>query len=176
MNRVLSILIVIMALCAAGCMQATPPAKNLSPAVTPVLSPEEPLTSNETLVAFVDEAVAYARVHGREAALREFNNPGGSFVRGELYIYAYDFNSTTLAHPFEKEKIGISRRNETDAFGNPNAQGFLDAVNGSGFLRFYYENPAHNGTLESKLGYVKKVDNDWWLGSGIYTGPAAPAG
>src|SRR5512145_1234786 len=113
--RVLSIFLVPLLLCMAGCLQA-PPAEPV-PRATPVPLPQESPISNETLVAFVDEAVAYARAHGREAALREFNNPDGPFVRGELYIYAYDFNSTTLAHPFEKEKIGVSRRNETDAFG-----------------------------------------------------------
>ncbi len=41
-------------------------------------------TTNETLVAFVHEAVAYAQAHGKDAALAEFSNPRGSFVRGEL--------------------------------------------------------------------------------------------
>lgn len=132
-------------------------------------------TTNETLVAFVHEAVAYAQTHGKDAALAEFSNPDGKFVRGELYIFAYDFTSTTLAHPFSPEKIGISRINETDAFGNRYAQGFIDAVNdGDGFVWFYYKNPAHNDSIEKKLGYVTKVDDNWWLGSGVYYGPAEP--
>jgi len=48
--------------------------------------------------------------------------------------------------------------------------------NGSGFYRFTYINPAHNRTLESKMGYGVKVDDDWWLGSGVYTGPVQQAG
>ncbi|WP_319579175.1 cache domain-containing protein [uncultured Methanospirillum sp.] len=134
---------------------------------------QEEYTSNETLVTFVENAVTYAKTHGREAALAEFSNPNGSFVKGELYIYAYDFNCTTLAHPFNPEKIGKNRLGESDAYGNPYTQQFLDAArNGSGSVRFYYLNPAHNRTIESKLGYVQRVDEDWWLGSGIYTGPA----
>ena len=35
-----------------------------------------------------------------------------------------------------------------------------------------YINPAHNNTVEKKLGYVEKAGDDWWLGSGIYEGPA----
>jgi len=130
--------------------------------------------SNETLVAFVESAVEYARVNGKEKALAEFSDPNGSFVRGELYIYAYDFNNVALAHPFDPDKIGVSRMDELDAFGNPYTRQFIDAAtNGSGYVRFYYVNPAHNRTVESKLGYVMKVDEDWWLGSGVYTGPAA---
>jgi hypothetical protein len=40
-----------------------------------------------------------------------------------------------------------------------------------GLYRFYSVNPLHNRTRESKLGHGIKVDEDWWLGSGIYTGP-----
>lgn len=131
-------------------------------------------TSNETLVAFVDSAVAYAKTNGKEKALAEFSNPNGSFVKGELYIYAYDFDGMTLAHPFNPEKIGVNRMNETDA----NVGIFLNDTrnmaqqNGKGFVRISYINPAHNNTLEEKLAYVEKVDDDWYLGSGIYTGPA----
>jgi len=35
--------------------------------------------------------------------------------------------------------------------------------------------PAHNYSIESKLSYVEKVDDTWFLGSGIYTGPAVTA-
>jgi len=94
-------------------------------------------------------------------------------VNGELYIYAYDFNCIILAHPFSPEKIGKNRLGESDAYGNPYTQQFIDAArNGSGFVRFYYLNPAHNRTIESKLGYVPRVDENWWLRSGIYTGSA----
>jgi len=154
----------------AGCTQNEPGI----PASTPG-SPEPNYTSNETLVAFVESAVAYAHANGKEKALAEFSDPNGSFVRGELYIYAYDFNNVALAHPFDPDKIGVNRMDELDAFGNPYTRQFIDAANnGSGYVRFYYVNPAHNRTVESKLGYVMRVDEDWWLGSGIYTGPADP--
>jgi len=156
----------------AGCTQA-------GPANTPALvpGPESTVITNETLVAFVDEAARYAQAHGKENALAEFSNPNGSFVRGELYIYAYDFEDIVLAHPFSPELIGTNRTNERDAYGNLYSYKFINAAkSGSGFVRFPYSNPARNGTIEEKLGYVKKVDDTWWLGSGIYTGPArAPA-
>jgi cytochrome c len=158
----------------AGCTQG-PPGVNASVAATPDTPGQENYTSNETLVAFVDSAVAYVKSHGREKALAEFNNPNGSFIRGELYIYAYDFNGTTLAHPVNPEKVGKNRLSEgaTGVF----VREMSDVVrNGSGFYRFSYVNPAHNRTLESKLGYGVKVDEDWWLGSGVYTGPVNATG
>jgi len=160
-----------------GCTQAGPGAAAVTPQATPSVVPETTaagsLTSNGTLVAFVKEAVAYAKTNGKEAALAEFDKTNGSFVRGELYLYAYDFNGTTIAHPFNPEKIGVNRLNETDAHGNYFIKDLRDAaMNGSGFVGFYYINPAHNRTVEKKLGYVEKVDNDWFVGSGIYQGSA----
>jgi polar amino acid transport system substrate-binding protein len=132
-------------------------------------------TTNETMVAFVDEAVAYAKTYGKDAALAEFSNRNGSFVRGELYIYAYDFNGTTLAHPYSPEKIGVNRVDEPDAYGHPYFQNVMDvARNGSGYAWFYYVNPLHNNSVEKKLGYVARAGDDWWLGSGVYYGPAEP--
>jgi polar amino acid transport system substrate-binding protein len=169
----ISLLIVLaLLLIAAGCTQSSSPALPTTTATAVALN----VTTNETLVAFVKEAVAFARTNGKVAALAEFSNPKGTFVRGELYIYAYDFNSTTLAHPFSPEKIGVNRKFERDALGNFYAQGFIDAVNdGSGYLWFYYINPVHNNAIEKKLGYVAKVDDNWWLGSGIYYGPIDPS-
>ena len=171
-------LVILMAgifLAVGGCTQNQPVSTPSAPIATGTLQ-QGNYISNETLVAFVDSALAYEKTYGRERALAEFSNPKGRFIQGELYIYAYDFNGTTLAHPVNPEKIGVNRLNETEGnvglvVGNMSAM----ARNGSGFYRFYYINPAHNRTLESKLGYAEKVDDTWWLGSGVYEGPVDPA-
>ncbi|MDK2916061.1 MAG: hypothetical protein PWR25_618 [Euryarchaeota archaeon] len=165
------LLVLGLSLISAGCMQSDSSTGVPTPESTTV--PQEQYTSNETLVAFVESAVAYVRENGKEKALAEFSDPNGSFIQGELYIYAYDFNGTTLAHPINPEKIGVNRINETEG----NVGAFLRQVNeeirnGESFHRIAYINPAHNGTVESKLAYTVQMDDDWWLGSGIYTGPA----
>jgi len=176
-KSVLCVIVLGVLLVSAGCVG--------SPQVpaTVVPTPAEPVPGNTTapatmttprgeLVAFVDRAVAYAHTNGKERALFEFSDPNGSFVQGELYIYAYDFSGLTIAHPFNPEKIGQSRIAEKDALGSLFIKNLRDAaLNGSGFVSFAYINPAHNRTVEEKLGYVKKVDDSWWLGSGIYAGP-----
>jgi signal transduction histidine kinase len=170
-SRVISILLILsFLLMASGCTQpaTTPaPANTIAPA---------PVSTNETMVAFVKEAVAYARTHGKEAALAEYDKKNGSFFRGDLYIYAYNFNGTTIAHPVNPEKIGVNRLDEKDALGNYFIRELRDkAFNGSGFVEYYYINPVHNNTVEKKLGYVERAGDDWWLGSGIYFGPFVPA-
>jgi len=169
----LSFLVVLalgLVLLTAGCTQNPSGVTTTPPAAAETLRPLT-YTSNETLVAFVDSAVAYAKTNGRKKALAEFNNPNGSFIQGELYIYAYAFNGTTLAHPVNPEDIGKVRAGANGVFVRE-----MGAVvrNGSGYYRFVYINPRHNNTLESKLGYGVQVEDDWWLGSGAYEGPLNP--
>ncbi|MFA4823562.1 MAG: cache domain-containing protein [Methanoregula sp.] len=181
---VISGILIIIFLFFAGCTQGQVPAlvqtpapstgetavKPVSPAAT---SSIPPVTSKEEMVAFVKEAVTYAKQNGKQKALTEFSDPHGSFFRGVLYIYAYDINGTTIAHPVNPEKIGINRLNEKDAEGNLFIRDLRQAaINGTGFATYYYINPTHNNAVEKKLGYAMSVDPTWWLGSGIYQGPA----
>lgn len=127
-------------------------------------------SSNKTeLVSFVESAVAYAQKNGKDKALTEFSNKTGSFVRRDLYIYAYDFNGTNIAHPFKPDWIGKNKLNLTDSNGVPFIKNLIDvAKDGKGFTYFIFPNPAHGNKDEFKIAYVMKVDDNWWLGSGIY--------
>jgi hypothetical protein len=157
------LLILAILLIASGCTQ---PASTTVPATPP------PVATKENMESFVESAVEYAHTHSKEDALAEFSDKNGSFSQGTLYIYAYDFNGTTIAHPVNPEKIGVNRLDEPDALGNHFIRELRDvALNGSGFVEYYYINPVHNNTVERKLGYVEKVDDTWWLGSGIYFSP-----
>jgi polar amino acid transport system substrate-binding protein len=121
------------------------------------------------LKSYVGEAVAYARKHGRTAALAEFNDKNGTFVRGNRYIYAYDYQGTTLALPFQPPLIGTSLAGLRDAFGvATNRIQTLLAQQGGGFVFLHYHNPAHAMNLEPKLCYASPVDDTWWLGAGVY--------
>lgn len=121
------------------------------------------------LVSFVESAVAYAQENGKDMALKEFSDKTGSFVNGELYIYAYDFNGTNIAHPFKSDWIGRDKMNESDSNGVHYIRNLINvAKKGNGFTYFIFPNPSHDNRDELKLGYVMKVDDNWWLGSGLY--------
>ncbi|MDD1715364.1 MAG: cache domain-containing protein [Methanolinea sp.] len=171
-------LVTALLLVAAGCTAPSPPVSQVT-VQTP--TPASALTGKDTatraeMVAFVKEAVQYARTEGRERALAEFDTRDGSFFRGVLYIYAYDLSGTTIAHPVNPEKIGVNRLSETDARGNLFIRDLRDTVvaEGKGFVRYYYINPVHGNAVEAKLGYVETVDGEWWLGSGIYDDDSIP--
>ena len=119
------------------------------------------------VVAFVDEAATYVNNNGLEKALEEFNNPAGSFVRGDLYIFAYDFNGTCIAHPFNPELVGqtgLLDINGVDVVGRELAL----AKRGSGTMYIVFPNPAHDGNEELKQLYIENVNDSLYLGSGLY--------
>ncbi len=126
-------------------------------------------TNKTQLVSFVESAVAYVQKNGKDEALKEFSNKTGSFVHGDLYIYAYDFNGTCLAHPFKSDWIGKTKLDITDSNGVPMLKNMISvAKEGKGFGYFIFPNPAHGNKDEFKIAYVMKVDDSWFLGSGIY--------
>jgi polar amino acid transport system substrate-binding protein len=123
----------------------------------------------ENLTAFVNESVAYAREHGRTASLAEFNDPNGSFVRGDLYVFALEYDGTNLAHPYRPELVGTDRSGARDSLGvNYTRVQSLLAGQGGGFVFYRYPNPARNMTPESKMSYVAPVDDEWYVGAGVY--------
>jgi polar amino acid transport system substrate-binding protein len=123
--------------------------------------------------AFVKRAVAYAREVGREQALETFTQKGGEFHQGELYIYAYDFSGTVIGHGGDANLVGKNLIAMTDPKGVHVIQELCSlAEKGSGWLYYTWPNPTHGNRHEAKLGYVERVDSDWFLGSGAY-GPAA---
>lgn len=128
----------------------------------------EARATREQVVSFVEEAVAYAKKNGKEKALAEFSDPEGDFKRGELYIYAYDFDGNNVAHGGNKAFVGQNLIDMKDPNGVMVIQELIKrAKDGSGWLEYMWENPA-TGQLEPKVGYVMKVDDTWWLGSGTY--------
>ena len=89
----------------------------------------------------------------------ESNNQSGQFGYGELYIFAYNTNGTTLALPFQPELIGTDLSGLQDPYGvNYTRVEIFLAKQGGGFLFYHYYNPARNMTLEPKMSYVQKLD------------------
>jgi polar amino acid transport system substrate-binding protein len=137
-----------------------------------ILNPE----AKEELVAFAIEAKDFVLAEGKDKALQVFNDPNGKFVRGELYIIAYDFNGTRLANINKKSgTTGENVLNATDPNGVSIVRNMLDlAKKGGGFTYYIWPNPAHSNAEELKLTYVLKVDEGLWLGAGMYLPGVAP--
>jgi cytochrome c len=104
------------------------------------------------VMAFVDEAAVYVKDNGNKMALLEFNNRSGSFVHGELYIFAYDFNGTNIAHPIRPDLVGHDQRDLLDINGVAVVRNELAlAKRGGGIMYLVFQNPVHEDREELKL-------------------------
>lgn len=136
-----------------------------------VLEPD----AKEDLISFVNEARDFVEEQGKERALEVFNDPNGEFARGELYIIAYDFNGTRLAHPYLPDGIGKNALNVTDSNGVADVRNMREvAKRGSGFTYYIWPNPAHSDAEELKITYVLKADEGLWLAAGTYLSVQTP--
>ena len=123
----------------------------------------------------MNEAAAYAEgERDRDRALEAFNYPDGSFVKDELYVFAYGMNGTALAHPFQPELVGTNRSDATDIRGTKHVRDGIawpETVRAPGALG---PNPADGHAVEPKTCYVVGM-GDWYIGSGYYTARANPS-
>lgn len=124
----------------------------------------------DALVLRVHHARDYAGGHGKEHALAAFNDQKGEFGLLDDYIFAYGFDGTTLALPYQPELIGSKRLGFEDIYGvNAIAWEIEVARAGGGFVYVTYTSPA-TGIESLKLCYVVPAGPDWLIGSGIYAG------
>lgn len=123
--------------------------------------------SKEEARSLLSEAVAYLRDNGRDDALLEFNDPSGPFVRGDLYIFAYDLNGTCLAHPIKPELIGQKGLLDINGVDVVDRELRL-AERGGGSMYIVFQNPGHEGKEELKQIYIENTDYGLYLGSGYY--------
>ncbi|MBK8802256.1 MAG: cache domain-containing protein [Fibrobacteres bacterium] len=121
--------------------------------------------------ALVKKGAKYIKDHGKEAALKEFNNPKGGFVDGELYIFAYDMEDVCLALPSKPAQVGRDLSDITDADGKPFFKDFhkvLDSKAGSGWIQYKWNNPLTK-KVQDKLSFIMKIpDQNMYIGCGIY--------
>jgi polar amino acid transport system substrate-binding protein len=143
----------------------------LPPPGTPMMDREENFSRSdqESLVSFVKSAVDYATMNGRDKAIAEFNNHNGLFSRGDLYVFAYDYNGTVIALPFQKELLGTNRMENMDPDGVQYVRDIGEmARKGGGFVEYRYPDPSRNFSIERKMSYALDVDGTWYVGSGYY--------
>ncbi len=129
---------------------------------------EETCTKDQ-LVGFVKEAVAFAKIYGKREALREFKSSNGLFLRGELYIYAYDFKGKVISHGENPSLVGKNLWNLKDPNGVLIIQEMIKRINrqGKGWLEFYWFHPISK-KIQKKVGYFERINTAWWIGSGYY--------
>lgn len=129
---------------------------------------EAPRRSFEQVKAFVDDAVAFMKKVGPDKAFQAFNDPQGKWIKGDLYIFAFDNKGVYRATGYKPERTGSDAWKMTDGAGLLVVQEIIKKArrDGSGLVDYLWKNPT-TGKLENKTSYVVQV-GDHVIGAGFY--------
>ena len=126
--------------------------------------------STAEIEKFVTDAKAFAVANGKDAAIKAFMDPSNAmFRKGSLYVFAFDSNGVCLAH-IKNAMVGSNMLELKDPNGVAVIKELKDAANKDpkgGWTEYVWQNPASN-TVEKKYSFAMAVDNNWWLGAGVY--------
>jgi cytochrome c len=113
------------------------------------------------LKAFVDKAGAYLakNADNEEKVLKEFSDTKGDWVKGEFYLYVYDFKGVCIAHGAKNDMIGQNLIALKDSDGVEMIKQFTTELKNkdSYYSKFKFANPLHGGKIEPKQSYNIKV-------------------
>jgi cytochrome c len=118
--------------------------------------------------ALAERAAAHLAKVGAEQAFRDFQDPAGGFLDGDLYVFVFDFEGTLMASGGFPQAVG---RNLVVNYHEPSrtyVSGLiaLARAQGKGWHEYVWRNPC-TGRRETKISYVIKV-GDLIVGVGAY--------
>jgi cytochrome c len=130
-----------------------------------------PLADQESdTVQLVESAAKLFQEKGKDYAIRLLNTTSGPFRKGEIYVFAMNFDGVMLAHAANRDLVGLSQATMRDGKGDllfPPMVGVAKNP-GSGWTEYYW---LRHGEKEPTLKrtYIKRVPGeDILLGAGFY--------
>ncbi|EKE00675.1 MAG: hypothetical protein ACD_21C00293G0004 [uncultured bacterium] len=134
----------------------------------------EVLDSQETKTAelkkFINSAIGYVKQKGIQEACKEFNNPKGSFVKADRYIFIVNYDGKTIAHGGDPKKyVDTNISTLRDEFGTPILMLFVAAAkSGGGMVGYYWPDYTKSGAIRFKSSYIEPLDDQNFIGAGYY--------
>lgn len=123
--------------------------------------------TKEECQAMVEAAVAFCSKNPADKCFEEINK-GAQFKKGELFIFAFDYTGKSVANGGIPSMIGKNMAGAKSADGQMFVQKQIDiAKAGSGWLEYDWMNPTTQ-KVQKKVSYVKKVNDQFYVGSGIH--------
>lgn len=125
------------------------------------------LTADE-VKAHVEKGAAYCKEVGVSKCVDEIGKKGGMFDKGDLYIWANDFEGIITAHP-KKPIAGKNLYRYKDKAGNQLFKNFIDKVkaDGSGWVDYVWAHPT-TGKQTPKSSFVTGIGENQLIGAGYY--------
>ena len=116
----------------------------------------------------VMQGIEFCKKVGIAACVEEFNKPESQFVKGDLYIWANDFDGIITAHP-KKPLKGKNMYRYKDKAGNQLFKDFIDKVKaeGNGWVDYVWDHPV-KGEQTPKTSFVIGIGENQLIGAGAY--------
>ena len=116
----------------------------------------------------VMQGVEFCKKVGIAACVEEFNKSESQFVKGDLYIWANDFDGIITAHP-KKPLKGKNMYRYKDKAGNQLFKDFIDKVKaeGNGWVDYVWDHPI-KGEQTPKTSFVIGIGENQLIGAGAY--------
>jgi len=126
---------------------------------TGVAAAEAKHGSKDEAMALTKKAVAHYKSAGRDKALADFSQKGGSFTDRDLYVFATDMSGKNVAHGANEKLIGRDLLPLKDADGKAFVVEFVEKAKSgkSGWTDYKWPNPVTK-EIESKTSYCEPVD------------------
>lgn len=133
------------------------------------ISAQAQTATKDDAKALVVKAIAHVKKNGVEASCKDFADPQGGFMQGDLYVFVQDMQAHMICHAANPKMNGKDLSGLKDADGKQFAKAMADLVKskGSGWVDYRWVNPVSKA-IEAKTSYVARIDDATWLGVGIY--------
>jgi len=125
-------------------------------------------TTQDEVKAFVLDAANYCKEVGISTCVEEFNKKESKFVKGDLYIWANDFDGVITAHP-KKPIKGKNLYRYKDKQGTQLFKEFIDKVKAEnqGWVDYVWAHPKTNKQTP-KTSFVIGIGENQLIGAGMY--------
>ena len=119
-------------------------------------------------VDFVNRAALLIQQRGSGDAFRKVMDPGGGFIKGDVYVFVLNLEGTIVANGDAPESVGSNALAARDQHGNYFVREILRraAISGDGWIGYHWFSPC-NGRLRPKQVFFRRVDR-FVVCSGFY--------
>ena len=117
--------------------------------------------------ALAERAAMHLAKVGPDQAFKDFQDPAGGFLDGDLYVFVFDFEGVLRASGGFPQAVGQNLMFHHEP-APTNTRGIIKVVReqGKGWFEYVWVNPC-SGRRETKISYVIKV-GDLIVGVGAY--------
>jgi hypothetical protein len=126
-------------------------------------------SKSDDVKAFVQKGAELCDTKGTVECLKEFNNPNGAFIKGELYMFAYNFSGVNKALGSNPKMVGKNLYKLKDASGSMLIQELINIakVKEEGWFDYKWSHP-QTKKITAKTSYIKRINDNLFIGTGYY--------